>query len=239
MYQQAWWFDERTRCGVDYSDDQIAKNYDGFQTQLHDYNHEAVEIVTMLELHSGHTLIDMGTGTGNFAIQAAPLCHHVFAVDISKSMLDVARTKAKNHQVRNISFIQAGFLTYQHEGEPVDCVVTTAALHHLPDFWKLVALQRIANILRPGGKLFLQDVVFPTKASTDPEILDAWLSGMGQLAGKTMAREATLHIMEEYSTYNWILEGMLEKAGFHIQYYDYSNHLVASYLCVKKGGGGL
>ena len=44
----------------------------------------------------------------------------------------------------------------------MDAVITQLALHHLPDFWKLVALKRISQMLKDGGKLYLRDVVFPS-----------------------------------------------------------------------------
>ena len=36
-------------------------------------------------------------------------------------------------------------LTYEHEGDPPDAVLTRNALHHLPDFWKVAGLERIAS----------------------------------------------------------------------------------------------
>lgn len=49
-------------------------------------------------------------------------------------------------------FLPGGFLTYQHQGPPLDAVVTQIALHHLPDFWKQIALLRIFDMLKEGGK---------------------------------------------------------------------------------------
>ncbi len=46
-------------------------------------------------------------------------------------------------------FQQSGFLTYEHLAEPIYFVVIKAALDHLPDFWKLVALVGITAML--GG----------------------------------------------------------------------------------------
>jgi SAM-dependent methyltransferase len=56
--------------------------------------------------------------------------------------------------------MRAGFLSYEHEGDPPDAVFTRNALHHLPDFWKAAALERIARLLRPRGVLLLRDIVY-------------------------------------------------------------------------------
>jgi hypothetical protein len=41
----------------------------------------------------------------------------------------------------------------------VDAVVTTLALHHLPDFWKGMALKRVHGMLKRGGRLYIHDVI--------------------------------------------------------------------------------
>jgi len=75
-------------------------------------------------------------------------------------MLNFTRRKAELRGIKNIEFHQAGFLTYDHHGEPLDAVVSQLALHHLPDFWKMIALKRIFAMLKEGGKFYLRDVVY-------------------------------------------------------------------------------
>ena len=68
---------------------------------------------------------------------------------------------------------QAGFLTFTAPEEPVDAVLSSIALHHLPDFWKGVALQRIADGERhpalsvkddlPDDSFFFHNPQFSTK----------------------------------------------------------------------------
>ena len=94
-----------------------------------------------------------------FALAAAPLCASVTAVDVSPVMLDRLRAKAAQASVTNLHVVEAGFLSYQHENEPVDFVYSRWALHHLPDFWKALALARIRPVLRSGGVFRLLDIV--------------------------------------------------------------------------------
>jgi SAM-dependent methyltransferase len=74
-------------------------------------------------------------------------------------MLRATQVKIGETGIRNVDCVQAGFLTFQHEGEPADFVSSRNALHHLPDFWKAIALARAAQWLRPGGVLLLRDLV--------------------------------------------------------------------------------
>lgn len=42
----------------------------------------------------------------------------------------------------NVECGQAGFLSYHYQGDPVEFVYSRNALHHLPDYWKELALER-------------------------------------------------------------------------------------------------
>ena len=67
-----------------------------------------------------------------------------------------------------IEFHHQGFLTYEHASGTADAIATSFALHHLPDFWKGVAVQRMAAMLRPGGRMYLYDVVLGEGAGDCP-----------------------------------------------------------------------
>ena len=68
----------------------------------------------------------------------------------------------------------AGFLTYDHAGDPADVVCSRYALHHLPDSWKVVALRRVRSMLRPGGVFRLWDVVYGFDDDAAAERIEAW-----------------------------------------------------------------
>ncbi len=116
---------------------------------------EDLEELCSLGLGPASTLIDLGAGTGTFAVAAASVCRHVIAVDVSPAMVAAIEAKAAREHVPNVEGVQAGFLSYEHGGPPLDFVYTRNALHHLPDFWKGIALRRIADVLVPSGVLRL------------------------------------------------------------------------------------
>src|SRR6185437_8356888 len=94
-------------------------------------------------LDNDSTVIDFGAGTGTFALAVAPYCRRVIAVDVSPAMLSALRPKAASTAAVNIAPVQAGFLSYAHDGGPVEAVYSRNALHHLPDLWKAIALRRM------------------------------------------------------------------------------------------------
>jgi hypothetical protein len=62
-------------------------------------------------------------------------------------------TALRTRGAPDVQSVRAGFLTYEHTGPLADAVFTRNALHQLPDFWKVLALDRIARVLRPGAVL--------------------------------------------------------------------------------------
>src|SRR5712691_4702137 len=58
------------------------------------------------------TLIDLGAGTGIFAIAAAALCQRVIAVDVSPAMVAAMQTRVTQEDITNVECVHAGFLTY-------------------------------------------------------------------------------------------------------------------------------
>jgi len=75
----------------------------------------------------------------------------VVATDVSEKMLAYALKKSKGQQIENIEFKNAGFLNLDVAPQPFDAVVSQLALHHLPDFWKSVAVHNIFKVLKNGG----------------------------------------------------------------------------------------
>jgi putative AdoMet-dependent methyltransferase len=230
----AWHYDEIQHTGADFSDPKIVKAYDDRMQRLRNIPQEIEIAQNALQLTPDQTLIEIGVGTGEFAIALSSYCKEVIATDISPSMLQYAREKAASRNRTNIRFVQAGFLTYEHAGEPVDAVISQLALHHLPDFWKTIALNRIYSMLKKGGRFFLRDIVFPSNRENYGPFFDQFIEHVRQTAGDDMAMGTANHIKKEYSTLDWIMEGMIYRAGFSIAQKNHPDgYVMATYLCVK------
>jgi putative AdoMet-dependent methyltransferase len=228
-----WYYDEMQAVGVDYHDPAQAAVYDEQHQRFRDYEKASAAVLARLGLEPSATVIDLGAGTGAFALVAARRCRTVYAVDVSQAMLAHCRQKAAAAGLDNIVFCHGGFLSYEHRAEPVDALVSVAVLHHLPDFWKLVGLKRAANMLRPGGRFYLFDVVFPGDLDGYAARFDNWVDALGRRVGQAFADEVVTHIRDEYSTCDWIMEGMLRRAGFAIESAEYADGFGATYLCVR------
>jgi SAM-dependent methyltransferase len=200
-------FDEPAHAGPEHLDPAYVARYDA-KTRA---DVEAdLELLRRWGLGPGATLVDLGAGTGSLAAAAAPLCRRVVAVDPSPAM--VAELRA-----RGLEAVEAGFLSYEHEGDRPELVHTRNAFHHLPDFWKGIALARVHDLLAPGGVLVLRDLAYSFEPQQAPGRLEEWFAGAAPSpdAGWTRA-ELEEHVRTEHSTYTWLLEQLLVHAGFEI-----------------------
>jgi ubiquinone/menaquinone biosynthesis C-methylase UbiE len=193
---------------------------------------EEVRLCQTLGLGNGSTVVDLGAGTGQFAIAVASACAKVIAVDVSPVMLSRLQAKVSAAGLTNIELVRAGFLSYEHEGKPADLIYSRYALHHLPGFWKALALRRMRRMLGDGGVLRLWDVVYSFELDEAEERLEAWCASGGLDAARGWSRtELEEHVREEHSTFSWLLEPAIERAGFQIEQADYSeDRIFARYV---------
>nr|MDT0663231.1 methyltransferase domain-containing protein [Micromonospora sp. DSM 115978] len=231
--QPDWWLDERVHAGAEHLNPSYVAGYE------RKAGHDPAEELALLRRHGldgDSTLVDLGAGTGRFAVAAAATCARVVAVELSPPMLDRIGAAVTRAGATNIEIVPAGFLSYRHTGPPADVVYSRHALHQLPDFWKAVALSRIATILRPGGVLYLRDLVYDFDPAQAGERIETWLAGASPTpeTGWTRA-ELAEHVRGEHSTFRWLLEPMLERTGFTIVEADPAGHpgVYAAYLCVR------
>jgi ubiquinone/menaquinone biosynthesis C-methylase UbiE len=181
-------------------------------------------------------VVDLGAGTGAFACAIAAECGHVIAVDVSPAMTAELRRRVEDLGLSNVTVIEGGFLSYEHESDPADVVFSRNALHHLPDFWKAIALDRIASILRPGGILRLHDLIFDFDPADADGQMDAWMSGAAPDSSRGFtSEELAEHVRDEFSTYSWLLDAMLDHAGFEVTERSFRRSVYGVYTCVRRG----
>lgn len=227
-----WQFDEMAHAGPEHLDAAYVDAYDrkaGYDP-ARDLAH-----LQKFGLSGDSTLVDLGSGTGVLALAAAPLCRRVVAVDVSAPMVRVLESRIKARGIANIECVRAGFLTYEHHGGPADFVCSRHALHHLPDFWKAMALTRIAAVLRPGGVFWTRDLMYSFDPHETDRVIESWLARASTPPGTGWTRpELETHVRSEYSTFTWLFEPMLERAGLKIQERELSDsRIYAAYTAIK------
>jgi ubiquinone/menaquinone biosynthesis C-methylase UbiE len=94
--------------------------------------------------------LDMGCGSGRWALLAAPLVETLVAADASAEALVVARA---NVTAPNVSFVQCTPETLPFPENYFDFIFSLGVLHHIPD--TQAAVRSLAAKLAPGGTLLL------------------------------------------------------------------------------------
>lgn len=216
-----WLLDEVASAGRENLDAAHVERYD---RKMDSEASEEVDRLRSAGLGASSVVVDLGSGTGQFAFAAAPWCKRVVAADVSPVMVDRLNTKVREEAVENVEVVGAGFLTYEHLGAPADFVYSRYALHHLPDFWKVIALRRVRRVLPEGGVFRLWDVVYNFDADEAHERIETWCAPFGEeIEGEWARWELEEHVRDEHSTFSWLLEAMLERTGFRVESVEYSD----------------
>jgi SAM-dependent methyltransferase len=224
-----WFPDELVHAGRENLDADHVARYDGKEDA--DAQRE-VDLLRRAGLTPASRVVEFGPGTGQFTVCVAPACARVTAVDVSPVMLRRLEAKVRDLALDNVDVVQAGFLSYVHDGVPADVVYSRLALHHLPDFWKAVALSRVRRVLRDGGLLRLWDVVYDFEPSEIAERIEAWCAAGRDAVDEGWTREELEeHVRDEHSTFTWLLEPIIRRSGFEVVDSEHSDDGIwAKYL---------
>jgi len=228
MKTYPWHFDEFQQVGRDYTSQEEVQVYDESHAQFRDIAKESNESLDRLKVSPGMVLLDIGCGTGTFAIESARRGLDVHAADVSEPMLAYAKEKARGC---DLAFHNAGFLTLEMSHESIDLITTTFAFHHLPDFWKGIALKRLYRMLKPSGRLYLRDVILEEVDAL--ENIAKLVEHQEEMGGEFLREDVEGHFREENSTYDWVMDGLLSRSGFSIVMKEFDGGILGTYICRK------
>ena len=110
-------------------------------------------LVVRAALEPGEHVLDLGTGTGAVALQAARLVGRdgtVTAIDISSDMLRIARRRATELSLENVEFRDGRAELIPAGDAAFDVVLACLSLMYVID--RTAAAREIARVLRPGGR---------------------------------------------------------------------------------------
>lgn len=184
------------------------------------------------------TVLDVGAGTGLFAYclyQQRPDLTFTL-VDLAPEMLAVARQRFAG--LPNFSFCELDFAAEPLPGT-YDVIVSSLAIHHLPDAAKAALYQRIYQALNPGGLFVNADQVLGRTAGFDSFYRHNWQatvrhSGLPEAAVQRAFERIKL---DDFGTLEDQLH-MLEAAGFQEVDCVYKNLSFAVLAGVKGGMAG-
>ncbi|MEW6244201.1 MAG: class I SAM-dependent methyltransferase [Bacillota bacterium] len=131
----------------------IAETYDAWYQREPGRVIDEIEkdmVYRLLEPREGIKLLDVGCGTGNYALELARMGVQVTGVDVSRAMLDVAERKAGAMGVK-LQLIHGDISSIDLLPESYDAVLCVTALEFFED--PAGVLAKCYRSLKPGGRM--------------------------------------------------------------------------------------
>ena len=107
-------------------------------------------------------MLDVATGTGDFAVAANKILHpdKIIGIDISEGMLDIGRKKIqKLHLDNKIELLAGDSETINFSNSSFDAITVAFGVRNFEDLEK--GLKEMQRVLRPGGKISILECTMP------------------------------------------------------------------------------
>ncbi|KAE8155566.1 UbiE/COQ5 family methyltransferase [Aspergillus tamarii] len=156
--------------------------------------------VGFANVNEGETVLDLGSGSGIDVLLAARKVGpsgQAIGVDMTKSMIELAKENAQKAELSNAKFIEATIHTIPLPDTSVDCIISNCVLNLVPASDKAAVFNEIARLLKPGGRVAISDILarkpLPDNITKNMALFVGCVAGASQI--------------EEYEEY-------LKQAGF-------------------------
>ncbi len=152
--------------------EQVEKMFDNIASRYDTLNHWMSfdidkrwrkKAIMQLAQYQPQEILDIATGTGDFAIMTAKLLHpqHLVGADISEGMMEVGRQKVLAEGLSDvISFAKADCMNLPFADNSFDAVTAAFGIRNFADLEK--GLSEMHRVLREGGHLSVVELTHPT-----------------------------------------------------------------------------
>ena len=121
---------------------------------------------------AGGRILEVAPGPGSLAIELAKLKYQVVGLDISKSFVEMAQTKARQAGV-TAEFRHGNASDMPFDAGTFDFIVCRAAFKNFTE--PVQAIREMYRVLKPGGKALIIDL----RSDASPEEINATVDSMG------------------------------------------------------------
>jgi SAM-dependent methyltransferase len=144
--------------------------------------------IAHLELQRGETVLDLGSGAGIDVFLAARAVGpegKVIGVDMTKAMVDKARSNAARSGLTQVEFREGRLEALPVADASIDAVTSNCVINLVPD--KAVAFREIARVLKPGGRFAISDIVLD--AELPAAVVSDIYAYVGCIAGAILRKD--------------------------------------------------
>lgn len=175
-------------------------------------------LLELVPAAAGERWLEGACGPGIVARALAPRVGEVVGVDVTPTMIDLAREEAAREGVANVRFSLGDVTSLDFEDGSFDGVVTRFSLHHIPVPGRVVS--ELARVVKPGGWVVVADHLTSEDADVaawhqeierlrDPShwacLSSSRLHALGERAGLRLTREERWPYVLDYE--EWLGRG--------------------------------
>lgn len=164
------------------------------------------------------TILDVATGTGDFAILEARMLQpqSITAADISEGMMNVGRQKVARLELADIiSFQKEDCMNLSFADNTFDAVTAAFGIRNFPDLDK--GLKEMCRVLKKGGHLSIVELTTPVRFPMK-QLFKIYSHTVLPIYGKLISKDTSaysyLTATIEAFPQGERMERILEKAGF-------------------------
>jgi ubiquinone/menaquinone biosynthesis methyltransferase len=170
----------------------IADRYD-LITALLSYGQDArwkKKLVAMADVQRGERALDLASGTGDIAFAVAARGAKAIGLDLTHRMLQLAHLRqgygGQARSATHVELINGDMTSLPFTSASFDLVTTGYGLRNVPDL--NAAIDEIARVLKPGGRLLSLDFNRPENALVRAAYL-SYLTVVGSTLGWVLHRD--------------------------------------------------
>lgn len=190
--------------------------------------------------HRPRHILDVATGTGDFAILAARRLGmeglHITGADISEGMMQVGREKVRQLGLeRVIRFCREDCMQLSFADDSFDAVTVAYGVRNFQDLD--AGLREMCRVLRPGGHLLVVELASPPHFPMKQLFWlysHVWMPLVGRLVSKDDHAYRYLPATMEAFPQGEVMEGILLRAGFRsVEWKRFTFGICTMYLAEK------
>jgi arsenite methyltransferase len=133
-------------------------------------------------IKEGDVVLDLGSGAGFDCFLASRKVGpngHIIGVDMTQEMIDKAKEIAKKNNYTNVEFKLGEIENLPIDNSSIDVIISNCVINLSPDKEKV--FKEALRVLKPGGKMYVSDIVLleklPSEILNNPELLAGCVAG--------------------------------------------------------------
>jgi len=194
--------------------------------------------IDALKPFSPETILDVATGTGDFAILAAQRLDpdRIIGIDISEGMMDVAREKVRQAGLEGTIFFDKDDCTdLSYEDESFDAVTVAYGARNFENLE--AGLCEMCRVLVPGGHLMLVELTTPPR-SPMKQLFNFYAHTVMPFIGRLISKDdsAYTYLPQSMAAFPQaeVMKPLLLHCGFRdVQFRRFTFGLSTMYLATK------